>query len=258
MKIERINEIINHKYPYKLQEEWDSSGILTTNNLHQEITGIIICLDITNDVVEKALKTNSNLIISHHPIFIKSDNFCKMSSDIKTLERIKRNEISIISCHTNFDKSNDGMNYHIAKSLNFNQINKIKNNDLMVVGKYHYERSIADLVANIRRTFNLEDICIEKKYLCKKIRKLGIIGGTGFSEIKNYLLNNQNTIDAFLTSDLKWHNWMECNQNNICIINVSHSIENIFVDIMANFIQRKTKIKPIKMKSKIDLIFFNK
>ena len=53
--------------PLNLQESYDNSGLLVGDESN-EVTGIMISLDTTEEVVKEAIEKNCNLIISHHPI----------------------------------------------------------------------------------------------------------------------------------------------------------------------------------------------
>jgi len=53
-------------YNPKLAEDWDNVGLLVGNE-NTDINTILLCLDITEEVVDRAVKENADLIISHHP-----------------------------------------------------------------------------------------------------------------------------------------------------------------------------------------------
>ena len=56
--------------PPSLQESYDNSGLIT-GDLSKEITGALICLDSTEEIIEEAIRKNCNLVIAHHPIIFK-------------------------------------------------------------------------------------------------------------------------------------------------------------------------------------------
>ena len=66
----RIKDVITELErfaPPVLQEGYDNSGLLI-GNLNDEVKGILVSLDTTEDIVQEAIDNNLNLIISHHPI----------------------------------------------------------------------------------------------------------------------------------------------------------------------------------------------
>jgi putative NIF3 family GTP cyclohydrolase 1 type 2 len=67
MKLNSIIAEIERFAPLSYQESYDNCGLLVGNQ-NMDITGAILCLDSTEDIVEEAISKNCNLIIAHHPI----------------------------------------------------------------------------------------------------------------------------------------------------------------------------------------------
>ena len=103
--------------PISLQETYDNCGLLTGNK-EQQITGAILCLDCTEDVIEEAISRNCNLVIAHHPIVfvglkkINGSNYVE-----RTIIKAIQNNIAIYACHTNLDNVKLGVNNKIAQKI---------------------------------------------------------------------------------------------------------------------------------------------
>lgn len=130
MNISAIYEYLNLLAPFKTALSWDNSGLLVGNILDEFKCGLI-CLDVTNKIVEEAISKKCNLIISHHPIIFNKLN--KITTDMLVYKLIKNN-ISVISLHTNLDIAKDGVNFALAKKLElthlsplFTDVNKTTN-----------------------------------------------------------------------------------------------------------------------------------
>ena len=65
-----ITDAIEDFAPLRYQEEWDNSGY-QCGNPFAECTGALICVDVTEDIVEEALSRRCNLIIAHHPLLFR-------------------------------------------------------------------------------------------------------------------------------------------------------------------------------------------
>jgi len=122
MKIIELINILEELSPPQLQESYDNSGLLL-GNINDEIKSVLISLDITENVVNEAIKTNCNVIVSHHPLIFKG---LKKITGSNYIERILinaiKNNIAIYSCHTNIDKTNPGVNYALAQKLELENI----------------------------------------------------------------------------------------------------------------------------------------
>ena len=70
MKIKEVTTILESWAPLRYAEPYDNVGLIT-GFPDQDITGVLITLDSTEDIVDEALRLGFNLIIAHHPILFK-------------------------------------------------------------------------------------------------------------------------------------------------------------------------------------------
>ena len=117
MILKNIVNFIESKFPLDLQESYDNCG-LTYGRLDAEINGIIVCLDVTEEVVIEAIQKKCNLIVSHHPVIFKGlKNINGESMNQRVIESCIKNEIYLYALHTNLDNHHKGVNYQIAKKI---------------------------------------------------------------------------------------------------------------------------------------------
>ena len=103
MEIKKIIDLLEKICPKNLAEEEDYVG-LQTGNPQNKIKKILITLDCSKRAIEKAIKTNCNLIISHHPLLWPSlEEAIKVESIKKKLTILNKNNITVYSLHTNYD-----------------------------------------------------------------------------------------------------------------------------------------------------------
>ena len=122
MKISQILSELDDYAPLSLQESYDNSG-LQVGDISQEVRGILLCLDVTEEVVEEAIGLDCNLIISHHPLLFKP---LKKLTGKTYVERcvIKacKHDIVIYASHTNMDNASGGVNHHLAKKIGLQNV----------------------------------------------------------------------------------------------------------------------------------------
>ena len=70
MKVKDVTNYLETIAPLQLQEEYDNAGLIIGNGDNQ-IKGVLICLDVTDEVLNEAINTNCNLIIAHHPLIFR-------------------------------------------------------------------------------------------------------------------------------------------------------------------------------------------
>lgn len=117
MKAKDIIDIIEHIAPLSLQENYDNSGI-QIGHPTQEVTGILLCLDITEAVIEEAIQLNCNLIIAHHPICFRPFKSLTAKNYIeRCIMQACKHNIMLYAAHTNLDNAPQGINQYLAKQL---------------------------------------------------------------------------------------------------------------------------------------------
>lgn len=122
MKIADIISAIEDFAPLPFQEEYDNSG-LQVGDPQAEATGALLCIDVTEAVVEEAILKNANLIVSHHPLLFKGIKSVTGKSYIeRIIIKAIRNNIAIYAAHTNLDNVKNGVNYRIAAKLGLENV----------------------------------------------------------------------------------------------------------------------------------------
>jgi len=117
MKISQIIESLEDFAPLGLQESFDNSG-LQVGDVSQTVEGILLCLDVTEEVVDEALELGCNLIISHHPLLFKPIKKLSVKTYIeRCVIKACKNDLVIYSAHTNIDNASGGLNYYLAEKL---------------------------------------------------------------------------------------------------------------------------------------------
>ena len=116
----KISEVISHLEsfaPPALQESYDNCGLLVGNPL-TDITGVLVSLDCTEAIIDEAVKTGCNLVVSHHPIvFSGLKKFTGKTYIERTVISAIKNNIAIYAVHTNLDNVSHGVNSRIAAVL---------------------------------------------------------------------------------------------------------------------------------------------
>jgi dinuclear metal center YbgI/SA1388 family protein len=118
MKIKEIIQSLETFAPVSLQESYDNAGLIIGNG-ETECSGIITSLDVTEAVVEEAVKKNCNLIVAHHPIIFKGIKKLNGKNYVeRTVISAIKNDVAIYAIHTNLDNVAEGVNKMIADKLN--------------------------------------------------------------------------------------------------------------------------------------------
>lgn len=122
MKISDIISVIEKYAAPELQEEYDNCGLLTGQRAW-DCSGVLCCLDATEDVIREAAANQCNLIIAHHPVIFRGLKKINGSTYIERviIEAIKK-DIAIYAAHTNLDNIVRGVNGMIAQKLGLKNV----------------------------------------------------------------------------------------------------------------------------------------
>jgi len=117
MNIKEITTLLEKFAPLSLQESYDNAGLIVGNET-DEVSGILICLDSTEDIVDEAIEKNCNLIIAHHPIIFSGLKKLNGKNYIeRTIIKAIKNNIAIYAAHTNMDNAFNGVSFKMAEKL---------------------------------------------------------------------------------------------------------------------------------------------
>ena len=117
MLVKDVIDFLDSYAPLKYAEDFDNTGLIVGDK-NAKVTGIIICIDSTKEVIQEAIDSNSNLIISFHPIIINGLKQLSPGNYVNDsiILAIKKN-ISIFAIHTALDNSNMGVSMKLCDIL---------------------------------------------------------------------------------------------------------------------------------------------
>jgi len=117
INIKQVTAFLEEKAPLAWQESYDNCGLLIGNE-NDQISNILVCLDVTEEIIDEAIIKNCNFIVAHHPLLF---NGIKKITGTNYIERIIvkaiKNNIAIYAIHTNLDNVSEGVNSKIAEKI---------------------------------------------------------------------------------------------------------------------------------------------
>lgn len=122
LKVSDISHAIEELAPLALQESYDNAGLIV-GNAHQEVKAALVCVDVTESVIDEAIEKNCNLIVTHHPFIFKGIKRINGNSDVeRCIIKAIKNDIAIYAAHTNLDNVKEGVNSQLAVRLGLENI----------------------------------------------------------------------------------------------------------------------------------------
>ena len=261
MKIKQVLEALERFAPLPLQESWDNAG-LQIGLTEAEVSGALLCLDVTEAVIDEAVSRGCNVVVSHHPLLFRGLKQVADLNDVqRTVRRAIKNDVCVISMHTNLDNAAGGVNFKIAERLSFGH--GLLRTDADVGLGHGLLRTDADetveamgdeqhpgqwvmltlrepmeaqaFIAHVKT--RLEAQCAAcNELLQRPIRRVAICGGAG-----DFLLEEvvRRGADAFVTGEMHYHQYFGHEQEvQICVVGHYES-EHFTKELLRDIIERE-------------------
>ncbi|MGL6267139.1 MAG: Nif3-like dinuclear metal center hexameric protein [Chitinophagaceae bacterium] len=242
MQISQIINFLETIAPLSMQESYDNAGLITGSPAW-DCSGAMISLDITDEVLDEALKNNCNLLIAHHPIIFKGLKRITGNEYVgRNIIRAIKNDLAIYAIHTNLDNVLEGVNGKIAEMIGLADCQA-----LMPLSNTHpgYGSGLTGHLSKpmdekaflgmVRDIFKIP-VIRHSGYMHKPIQQVSLCGGAGSFLISNAIANNS---AIFLTADLKYHDFFEAN-NRIVLADIGHfESEQFTTDLVYGILKEK-------------------
>lgn len=245
INVKELQNVLNEIAPLADQEEWDNSGMQIDMG-RTDVNRILVCLEITKEVVEEAISEDVDFIVTHHPLLFHS------------IKKIDRNDvtgsnlldliftgISVYSSHTCFDSARGGNNDDLAWRLQLHRISR-----MAIPGQMYRAQGMATQ-GYLDTPMRLADFAMYLDDLLEHpggikisgdpdciIKKVGLCTGAGGEFVSAAVAAG---CDVYISGDVKHHEAQLAKESGMCIIDAGHfGTEFIFVENMAKKLRSKT------------------
>lgn len=211
MKIKEVYDFLDFIAPFDTAAEWDNCG-LAVGSLENEFSKILIALDVTEKVIDEAVRIGAELVVTHHPLIFNPVSQIKSDS---LLYKAVKSGVTFISSHTCLDKAVGGVNDCLAVRTGIKNIKNTTIDEFLKIGEIEpckasvFARKIKDSLGG-KVAFTQKDKIIKTVAFCS--------GGGGD------LINAAACIgaDALLTGEAKHHEYLEAERLGISLFDAGH------------------------------------
>ena len=242
MKIKQVLDALEQFAPLPLQESWDNAG-LQIGLTEAEVSGALLCLDVTPAIIGEAAAKGCNLIVSHHPLLFHGLKQIAGTDDVqRVVRRAIKEDIGIVSMHTNMDNARDGVNWRIAQKMGLTGVDFFARKTVGdigcgsgVTGRLPQPMEAKEFIEMVKQTFAVDCAQVNEP-LQRAVSKVAICGGAG-----DFLLGEaiKAGADAFITGEMHYHVFFGHEQQiQICVIGHYQS-EQYTAEIFKDIIERE-------------------
>lgn len=225
VKVKEIYEYLNSVMPFETQEKWDNSGLLV--DMDAAADKVLCCLDVTKAAVDKAVEKGCGIIVSHHPVIFSGIKNLDSSS---ILVKLIKNDISVISAHTNFDRYEFGTSSKLAEYCGL--CGEKEQFDFAVTIKLDESVDFETLLNTVKNNTRLPLQYAKGG----AVSKVFVVAGSGKSMTEEILAAG---CDCVITGESSYHDMLDLSQMGIGTICLGHDeSEKISVETLAKLINK--------------------
>ena len=242
MKIKEVIAALEQFAPLPLQEDYDNAG-LQLGLTEAEVSGALLCLDVTEETVAEAVEKGCNLVVSHHPLLFRGlKQIVDADSVQRTVKMAIKNDVTIVSMHTNLDNAVGGVNWKIAEKLGLETgrqgVQGVQGEKCgLYVGTFAKPLSANNFISLLKT--RMEAQCVMTNELLKReIRKVAICGGAGSFMLDDAIAQGA---DAFVTGEMHYHEYFGHDQEIQIAVIGHYESEHFTNELFKEIIERECK-----------------
>jgi len=251
MQAKDVALIIEELAPLKYQEGYDNAGFCVGLPA-SDVKGVLLCVDVTEEIIDEAVAAGTNMIVSHHPVIFSGLKHITGNNHVERIvAKALKHDILLYAAHTNLDNVPYGVNWTIAQQLGLHDIEILTP---LTTDPQAGAGAVGNLPASVpvERWLSILKQCFAVPHLRHnlpprpEVRRIAICGGSGAFLIDAAVAAGA---DCFISADFKYHNFFDAD-GRLLIVDAGHyetekCVLSIFFDLltkkMPNFAVRITE-----------------
>lgn len=222
--IAELASFLENIAPLELQESYDNCGLLL-GSFEEEIKGVVICLDCTEEVIDEAIRLGCNLVISHHPaIFSGLKRITGQNPTERLVQKAIKEDVAVYAIHTNLDNVlSNGVNQRIAKQLGMEIDGILRpkpgsfDTGAGIIAFFPEPMAEVSFLQLLKEKMQAE-VIRHSGLTGKTVMRVAICGGSG-----SFLLDDafRSGVDALVTADYKYHGFFDAD-GRLLVCDIGH------------------------------------
>ena len=218
--------------------DWDNVGLLIGDPA-QSVTKVLVALDITEAVAAEAVEAGCEAIVAHHPVmncrWLPVQSLRADDAQGKLLRTLVKADIAAICMHTNLDTAQGGVNDVLAETLELIDPGPLTDYGIGRTGTLKAPMALSDFAAFVKERLG----CNGLRYIDagKPVHRVAV-GGGSCGDLEEAAIAAG--CDTFVTSDIKYHQFLDAVGHGINILDAGHfPTENPICDTLITYLKEQ-------------------
>jgi dinuclear metal center YbgI/SA1388 family protein len=236
MTVKDLYEKFEERIPRELSESWDNDGLMCSPDTSRRVSRVLVALDVTEEVVDYAIFSHFDLIISHHPLIFKPLSSITEDNHIaRKVIKLLENGVSVFSFHTRADKLAGGVNDMLCDRLGLYNTTPFGEGFLGRVGTLEEQYELEDFAYKVKQA--LEADSVRYADACNPVQRIAVVGGDGKGYVKAAI---DEGADTYISGRIGYNVMEEAAEMGINLIEAGHffteqPVTGLFCDLVGEF-----------------------
>ena len=241
----KVKEIVSYfttLIPPEMKMDFDNVGLLVGIN-ETDVKTAVVALDITDEVIDEAIRVNAQIILSHHPMYFELKQVNDLHAVGGKIVKMLGGGISGFCQHTNLDSVQGGVNDVLAEKLGVIIDGYLEGPYFTSdgreygMGRYGHLSSPAlftDYLGTVKSSLSAEGLRYHSAG--RPVERVALCGGSGGNFVEDAVRLG---CDTLVTADVKYDRFLAAKELKLNLIDADHfSTENVVVPRLAELLKK--------------------
>ncbi len=216
--VSELYQELDRAIPSSLSSDWDNDGLMCCPKPTKPAEKVLLTLDITENIVDLAVREGFDVILSHHPLVFRPVRSLTPDTAVqRKLIRLVENGIAAMSFHTRFDAVEGGVNDALAEILGVKTPRPFGNEgeEMGRIGEVA-PCTLSEFAEKVKTALRAPVVLASGDL---PVRRVALLGGSGDDFVD---AAKKAGADTYVSGDLGYHLLSEAGENGINLIAAGH------------------------------------
>lgn len=226
MTVNELHQYISNHAPHALSAAWDNDGIACAVSTEKQIRRVLVALDATDRIVDRAVREDFDLLLTHHPLLFRGVKALTPVSTVpRKLLKLVKGDVAAMSFHTRMDAAVGGVNDILAQTLGLCDVEPFgpEGEQMGRIGTLGEAVSATVYAKTVCEKLQIPSVLLSGE---RTVRRVAVLGGEGGDFVDAAMAAGA---DLFLSGRIGYHRMLDGAEEGIALIEAGHFATEVAV-----------------------------